>query len=54
MTENPKLDEKTRHYHEDERWETGQQIRDWLLLLLMMAVTVAWSLIVYFNEPGLR
>lgn len=39
---------------EDERWATSEQVKDWLKLALMIAVDLAWMLIVYFLEPGLR
>lgn len=39
---------------EDERWATGEQVKDWLKLALMIAIDLAWMLIVYLLEPGLR
>jgi hypothetical protein len=39
---------------EDERYETGKQVRDWLKLLLMIVITDVWCLIVYFLTPGLK
>ncbi|HZD78863.1 MAG TPA: hypothetical protein VE646_02325 [Actinomycetota bacterium] len=39
---------------EQERWTTPNQIKDWLVLLLMMVVFIGWGLGVYFFEPGLR
>jgi hypothetical protein len=39
---------------EDERWAAHRQRRDWLWLGLMIVVYTAWTLIVYFLEPGLR
>lgn len=53
MSENPQQD-KERHYLEEERWKTKDQIRDWLLLALMVAITIGWNLLIYFLEPGLR
>ncbi len=40
--------------HEDARWTTRAQVGDWIKLLIMMAAYVAWCLIVYFLEPGIR
>lgn len=39
---------------EDERWNTKAQVRDWLVLLLMIAVYLTWAGIIYFLEPGIR
>lgn len=39
---------------EDSRWERNKQIRDWLILGLMVAVTLLWHYLVYLFEPGLR
>ncbi len=39
---------------EDARWAKGEQIKDWLKLLLMVVMTIIWTLIVYLLEPGLR
>ena len=39
---------------EDERWAAHRQRRDWMWLGLMIVVYTAWTLIVYFLEPGLR
>jgi hypothetical protein len=39
---------------EDERWAAPRQRRDWMWLALMIVIYCAWTLIVYFLEPGLR
>ncbi len=39
---------------EDKRWSRNNQIKDWLKLALLVALTLAWHLTVYFLEPGLR
>jgi hypothetical protein len=39
---------------EDERWAAHRQLRDWMWLGVMIIVFTAWTLIVYFLEPGLR
>lgn len=39
---------------EDERWSTRSQMRDWLVLILLMAAYLVWVGIIYFLEPGIR
>jgi hypothetical protein len=39
---------------EDERWERGRQVRDWVILLVILAINLSWMLLVYLLEPGLR
>ena len=39
---------------EDERWTRGQQLRDWVLLLIIALLNVGWMWLVYLVEPGLR
>ncbi len=39
---------------EDERWSSRAQLVDWLILLGLMVLFGAWTLTVYFLEPGLR
>jgi hypothetical protein len=39
---------------EDRRWSTQHQIRDWIWLGIMILAYCAWTLFVYFLEPGLR
>ena len=39
---------------EDERWGARAQLVDWLILLGLMVLFAAWTLTVYFLEPGLR
>lgn len=39
---------------EDQRWSRSEQIKDWLKLALLVAITLAWNLLVYFFSPGLR
>ncbi len=49
--------EKDRHTSfqmEDARWATPEQVKDWIKLAVMVALTIAWGLFVYFLEPGLR
>ena len=39
---------------EDPRWARSEQIKDWLKLGLMVIIYLAWTLLVYWREPGLR
>ncbi len=39
---------------DDARWRTSEQIKDWIKLAIMVALTIAWSLFIYFLAPGLR
>lgn len=39
---------------EDARWTRAAQLRDWLRLGVMMLLFLAWTMVVYFFEPGLR
>lgn len=39
---------------EDARWAAGRQLRDWGILAGMIALTIGWTLLIYFFEPGLR
>jgi hypothetical protein len=39
---------------EDVRHSRGSLIRAWIILAVLMAFYLAWTLIVYFLEPGLR
>ncbi len=47
-------DRETSFRMEDERWATREQVKDWIKLAIMVALTVAWGLFVYFLQPGLR
>ena len=38
----------------DPRHSRGAQIRGWVILGVIAAVYLVWTLIVYFLEPGLR
>ena len=44
----------THFEREDERWQPGAQVRDWFVLLMMIAIYLAWTGILYFFEPGIR
>jgi hypothetical protein len=39
---------------EDVRWSRQAQYRAWVILAVMIAVSLGWTLTVYFLEPGLR
>ncbi len=39
---------------DDDRWSKSAQVRDWLVLILMIATYLVWMGIVYFLEPGIR
>ncbi len=47
-------DRETSFHMEDKRWATSEQVKDWLKLLILVLLTLAWHLAVYFLEPGLR
>jgi hypothetical protein len=39
---------------EDVRWSRRAVVRAWIILALMVVGWLAWTLLVYFVEPGLR
>jgi hypothetical protein len=39
---------------EDVRHSRGSLIRGWIILAVLVAFYLGWTLIVYFFEPGLR
>ncbi len=39
---------------EDGRWERRQQWRDWMILLVMIALSLGYHMTIYALEPGLR
>jgi hypothetical protein len=39
---------------EDVRWSRRAVYRSWILLAIMVILTLAWTLTVFFVEPGLR
>jgi hypothetical protein len=39
---------------EDVRWSRQAHYRAWLILAVMIVLSLAWTLTVYFIEPGLR
>ncbi len=47
-------DRETSFRLEDKRWAPREQAKDWLKLLVLVILTIAWHLAVYLIEPGLR
>jgi hypothetical protein len=39
---------------EDVRWTRQAHYRAWVILAVMIALSLGWTLTVYFLEPGLR
>jgi hypothetical protein len=39
---------------EDVRWSRQAHYRAWVILAVMIALSLGWTLTVYFLEPGLR
>jgi hypothetical protein len=39
---------------ENVRWSRRAQYRAWVILAVMIALSLGWTLTVYFIEPGLR
>ena len=39
---------------EDDRWSSSAQMRDWLVLVIMIIVYLVWVGTIYFLEPGIR
>jgi len=39
---------------EDVRHSRGSMIRAWIILAVLMAFYLGWTLVVFFLEPGLR
>lgn len=39
---------------EDERWARENQMRDWLKLAVLIVASLAYHLLIFFLEPGLR
>lgn len=44
----------THFSRDDDRWRWQNQLRDWLILLGMIAIYLIWTGVVYFLEPGIR
>jgi hypothetical protein len=39
---------------EEIRWSRRAEYRAWVILAVMIALSLGWTLTVYFIEPGLR
>jgi hypothetical protein len=44
----------THFEREDDRWRWQNQLRDWIILGVMILIYLAWTGVVYFFEPGIR
>ncbi len=44
----------THYEREDDRWRWQNQLRDWIILGVMILIYLAWTGVVYFFEPGIR
>lgn len=44
----------THYVREDERWDVRNQLRDWLVLLVMILIYLAWTGVIFLFEPGIR
>lgn len=38
----------------DTRWQHASTTRDWIILLVVIALQTSWMLVVFFLEPGIR
>jgi hypothetical protein len=52
----PSTDEhpETHYNREDDRFRSNSRLRDWVIILVMIATYLTWTGIVYFLEPGIR
>lgn len=39
---------------EDDRWRWQNQVRDWIILGVMILIYLVWTGVVYLFEPGIR
>jgi hypothetical protein len=44
----------TEYHREDERWNFRSQLRDWMVLLLIIVTYIVWAGLIYLLEPGIR
>lgn len=44
----------THFQRDDERWGKAAQVKDWIILFVMMTLYLLWTGIIYFLEPGIR
>lgn len=42
------------YQREDERWSRASQFRDWIILVVIAVLHLAWMLLVFLVEPGIR
>lgn len=45
---------ETTYEREDERYSFRSQLRDWVILGIMIVIYLTWAGIIYFLEPGIR
>ena len=52
----PSTDEhpETQYDREDDRFRNNARLRDWGIIIIMVAAYLVWTGIVYFLEPGIR
>jgi hypothetical protein len=52
----PSTDEYPETYYdrEDDRYQPRSRLRDWGIIIIMIATYLVWTGIVYFLEPGIR
>ncbi len=52
----PEIGEALRvdYMREDERWSEANQVRDWIVLLVIGFLQFLWMYIVFALEPGIR
>lgn len=44
----------TQYHREDTRWNFRSQLRDWMILLLIIVTYIVWAGLIYLLEPGIR
>jgi hypothetical protein len=45
---------ETHMERDDDRWSRRAQMRDWLIIIVMMVIYLIWAGLIYFLEPGIR
>ncbi len=49
-----KEDRRASFQIEDERWQSGRQLKDWGILAAMILIYLSVSFLIFIFEPGLR
>ncbi len=39
---------------EDKRWSSGEQVRDWVILIILILIWLTFQVSFYFLVPGIR